>query len=274
MVASPKVVRYSGDAAPEQALTDCLSQAFAGYNGWAWMMGDSAGAECSSWLIARQTRAILDTPNAVVFAVHADDDPSGVVAAAFLIRCPSSAPPPPHTLLEKARLLWNLGPRIALRGSSFGATVAQLQEHDASGEHFKVSFVGVVPHMQGKGLASQVLRAMLDTVDSEDLPCYLFTANDRNEALYSKYLTRPKQINLFFCLLISVIWSASHGVTWNQRMITLYFWVRTGQRYGFVTRSRRPMGAIASGPLAGEEMVLRSMLRPATGVKVRDGEQS
>lgn len=219
--AGMQVAQYAGDAAPVQALTNCISQAFAGYNGWAWMMGDSAGAECSTWLLARQIRAILDTPGAVAFAVPIVCDAGSVemAAAAFLIRCPSSSPPPPPTLLEKVRLLWNLGPRIALRGSSFSAAVAELHEHDASGDHFKVSFVGVLPHMQGRGLASQVLRAMLKAVDAEGLPCYLFTANDRNEALYAKY--------------------------------------------GFATRSRRPMGAVASGPLAGEEMVIRSMLRPA-----------
>ena len=64
------------------------------------------------------------------------------------------------------------------------------------------------------------MTAMLETVDAEGLPCYLFTANDFNEEFYT--------------------------------------------RRGFVTHSRRGMGVINAGPHAGEEMVVRSMLRERT----------
>jgi GNAT superfamily N-acetyltransferase len=115
--------------------------------------------------------------------------------------------------------VWNLGPRVASPNHPFGDAVGELQAQDAgaAGEHYKVSFVAVLPHMQGRGLATSVLRAMLATVDADGRACYLFTANDRNEAMYA--------------------------------------------RHGFATRSRRPMGAGAGA--AGEEMTIRSMLRPA-----------
>ena len=217
------VRQYSGADAPVQALTRCVSQAFDAYNGWTWLMGEYAGTACSAWLLEAQISSILSKPAARAYAIpiSCDGDVVGVSAVAFLSSCQTAAPPPAPGLLERAKLAWNLGPRIALRLSEFNAAVAELHAQDAAaaGAHFKISFVGVLPHMQGRGQASRVLRALLETVDSAGLPCYLFTANDRNEAMYAKL--------------------------------------------GFVARSRRSMGPIAAGPYAGEEMVIRSMLRPA-----------
>ena len=218
------VAVYTGETAPARALAQCVAQAFAGYNGWEWLMGEHVAAPCSSWLLERQISKMLTSKPAVAYAVPVtcDGEPVGMAAVAFLIRCPARAPPPPPpSFREQAALVWTLGPRIALRLNAFNAAVGRLHEQDAAadGEHYMISFVGVLPHMQGRGLASQVVTAMLATADAERRPCYLFTANDRNEAWYA--------------------------------------------RHGFVTRSRRSMGAITAGAHAGEEMVVRSMLRPA-----------
>ena len=221
------VTQFSGReaAAPVQALAQCVAQAFEAYNGWCWLMGDYAGDACSMWLLQRQITGILSSTASTAFAIPigCDGNTVGMAAVAFLIRCPSPLPaaPPQKSLVEMATLAWNLGPRIALRLTEFEAAVTQLQAQDAGdvGEHCKISFVGVLPHMRGRGLASQVMKAMLAAVDAEGLPCYLFTANDRNEEMYKKL--------------------------------------------GFTTRSQRSMGASAAGPSAGEETVIRSMLRPA-----------
>ena len=220
-----EVTQYSGAAAPKQALVSCVDQAFAAYNGWTWMMGDYGGSKLSAWLLEEQITAMLGNPACVAYAISCDGDDVGVAACAFLIRCPSAAPPPPPGLLERARLAWHLGPRIATRLGAFNGAVAQLHEQDAAGDHFKISLVGVRPHLQGRGLATQVMRAMLATVDEAGLPCYLFTANERNEAMYT--------------------------------------------RLGFSTRSRRSMGVAAAGAHAGEELVVRSMLRAAARVRGR-----
>ena len=219
------VTRWSGADASVPRLACCVHQAFEAYNGWQWTMGDHAGAECSLWLLQRQITAIMSNPGAVAYVIPmaCDGDTVGVAAVAFLIRCPSASPPPPPSLLERARLAWNLGPSIASRLSAFNNAVAKMHEHDAAteGEHFKISFVAVLPHMQGRGLASQVMRRVLADVDAERLPCYLFTANDANEQMYAKR--------------------------------------------GFGTRSRQSMGVNVAGVYAGEEMVIRSMLRPRCG---------
>ena len=222
MRVSPTVTQYSGATAPVRELALCVARGFADYNGWQWMMGAHAAAPCSSWLLDRQISKMLTSKPAVAYTVPitCDGDLVGVAAVAFLVRCSPSAPPaPPQTLLEQASLLWNLGPRIALKLSQFNAAVGALHDRDAAGEHYMISFVSVVPNQQRQGLASKVMKAVLATVDGEELPCYLFTANDFNEQWYT--------------------------------------------RHGFVTRSRRGMGAITAGPHAGEEMVVRSMLRPA-----------
>ena len=194
------VTQYSGAAAPVQTLSSVVAQAFGSYEPWAWSFGNFSTAPCSSWLLERQIRTLLTCKGAVAYAipVSCDGDEIGAAAVAFLVRCQTAAPPPPPSLGEKITLVWNLGPRIALRLEEFNEVVNTMHEMDAAevGAHYMISLVGVAPHMQGRGLASQLLKAVLAAADAESMAVYLFTGNDRNEAMYAKYgfSTRSRRI--------------------------------------------------------------------------------
>ncbi|KAK3287017.1 hypothetical protein CYMTET_5455 [Cymbomonas tetramitiformis] len=84
---------------------------------------------------------------------------------------------------------FRLGIRITKRLLSFGSAVDAMHERDTLdiGEHFLLSHVGVLPTLQGKGLAGGMLKEILVDVDKAGLPIYLYTGNDRNEEMYKKY---------------------------------------------------------------------------------------
>ena len=47
--------------------------------------------------------------------------------------------------------------------------------------------IGVAPEHQGKGYARILLKAMLNRLDSEKMPCFLETQTEKNVALYGRY---------------------------------------------------------------------------------------
>ena len=185
------VALYSGPSAPASRLASVVAQAFASYEPWVWSFGDYAGAPRSSWLLDRQIGSMLEQRPAVAHAVpvKCDGDEAGFAAVGFLVRCTDASAPPSPSLAEKLTLLWTLGPRCALKLNEFNHAVHELHAADAAdvGEHFMVSLVGVLPHMQGRGLARQLMESMLATADRENMPVYLFTGNDRNEAMYTRF---------------------------------------------------------------------------------------
>ena len=189
MVLSEHVVQYSGAGAPVPALASTVARALESYEPWRWSFGDYSAAPCSLWLLERRICSMLLQNPTVAFAVPmCDGDETGAAAVGFLVRCPTAAAPSSPPLLEKLTLVWNLEPRIALKHKEYNGVAHEMHERDAAdvGEHYMVSLVGVLPHMQGKGLARRLLQAMLQTADADGLPVYLITGNDRNEAMYAR----------------------------------------------------------------------------------------
>ena len=96
------------------------------------------------------------------------------------------------SMCEKARggLLgapFRLGMSITQRSLAFSSVVDAMHKEDTHNiEHLFMSHVGVVPAMQGRGLAGRVGREMLADADKVNLPMYLYTGNARNEAMYAK----------------------------------------------------------------------------------------
>lgn len=54
-------------------------------------------------------------------------------------------------------------------------------------KHWYLAFIGVDPNQHGKGLASALIKPMLERFDSEGLPCYLETATEKNVAIYEHF---------------------------------------------------------------------------------------
>jgi len=67
------------------------------------------------------------------------------------------------------------------------SVIAKMHKKQANFPHWYLSSITVDPKYQGKGYASTLLRPMLARIDSEGLPCYLETQNERNISLYEHY---------------------------------------------------------------------------------------
>jgi ribosomal protein S18 acetylase RimI-like enzyme len=53
--------------------------------------------------------------------------------------------------------------------------------------HWYLTFLGVEPEAQGRGVAGQLLAPMIDRLDRERLPAFLETAQPRNVSYYRRY---------------------------------------------------------------------------------------
>ena len=54
-------------------------------------------------------------------------------------------------------------------------------------QHWFLQAIGVDPGYQGKGYAGRLLKPMLARIDSENMPCYLDTEEERNVSIYQHY---------------------------------------------------------------------------------------
>jgi len=70
------------------------------------------------------------------------------------------------------------------RGRALGAKLATYHPRMP---HAHLSFLGVSPHAQGRGVGSAMLKAMLAPVDAQGLPAYLEASKARNVALYQRH---------------------------------------------------------------------------------------
>lgn len=63
----------------------------------------------------------------------------------------------------------------------------EFRERYATGPHYYLSTIGVVPEAQGRGLASRLIRPFLDAADGEDVGSYTETMTPSNVPLYEHY---------------------------------------------------------------------------------------
>jgi ribosomal protein S18 acetylase RimI-like enzyme len=79
---------------------------------------------------------------------------------------------------------------VALRGGLVRALRTQAQiEHLHAGQstpHWYLGYLGTRRDRQGEGLGTQMLRAVLAGADTDGVPAYLESSNERNLALYER----------------------------------------------------------------------------------------
>ncbi len=97
------------------------------------------------------------------------------------------------------RTLWNLIRSVPLsvtfglirsggsRMKFVGEYIDSMHMRLAPFKHWYLCILGVDPLFQGKGYAGKLVRAMLDRIDEEGLPCYLETMTEKTTRLYEHF---------------------------------------------------------------------------------------
>jgi GNAT superfamily N-acetyltransferase len=89
-------------------------------------------------------------------------------------------------LAASLRLLPLLPPLLPRLGRIAQVT-ARIEAAHPRVPHFYLSVLGTDPAAQGRGVASALLRPVLDRCDAERLPAYLETSTRRNVAWYARH---------------------------------------------------------------------------------------
>ena len=81
-------------------------------------------------------------------------------------------------------VLMSFGKAGASRMAHPGRYIDAMHKRYAPFRHWFLFQVGVAPEMQGKGHAGKLIRPMLARMDTEGLPCYTETMDEKNVSLY------------------------------------------------------------------------------------------
>jgi GNAT superfamily N-acetyltransferase len=176
-IAAPPLVRRA-NAADAPALAHALALAFDDDPVTAWLMPRPAGR------IGRLERAFREV-NVRRFALphgHAQIAIGGAGAALWI--------PPDKVHVSRVQMLRML-PAIAWHhGRAFPRLMQFVSALDAvhpHAPHYYLPQFGVVPEMQGRGIGSALLTAVLDRADDEGMPAYLEGTTERSRALYERH---------------------------------------------------------------------------------------
>ena len=97
--------------------------------------------------------------------------------------------PPPFNVL-RAGWPWlplRCGTTYLWRDARMERRYDKLREELAPKPHMYLALLAIDPPFQGRGLASKLLRPMLQRLDNQRLPAYVETQNLKNVAMYSHY---------------------------------------------------------------------------------------
>jgi len=81
----------------------------------------------------------------------------------------------------------HFGPRGFARLVDYDNVARRLHHEHAPMPHWYLAAIGVVPERQGQGIASALMRPMLERADAEGMPCYLDTHLPQNVRLYERH---------------------------------------------------------------------------------------
>ena len=68
-----------------------------------------------------------------------------------------------------------------------GEYVEKAHKRLAPSNHWYLQTIGVDPKFQGKGYAGRLIRPMLAKIDTQHLPCYLETFEEKNASIYEHF---------------------------------------------------------------------------------------
>jgi GNAT superfamily N-acetyltransferase len=74
-----------------------------------------------------------------------------------------------------------------LKMMRIGEYVEKVHKRLAPAKHWYLQTIGVGPKFQSKGYAGRLIRPMLAKIDSQHLPCYLETFEEKNASIYERF---------------------------------------------------------------------------------------
>lgn len=116
-------------------------------------------------------------------AAYVADDAGGGLIGGCLVLPPGGWQTPLSVDGRTAlRWLWALGTKLP-RANRF---VRVAEEHHPVEPHYYVRWVGVRPHLQGRGLGAALMQPALDICDQEGVAAYIEASTERSAALYQR----------------------------------------------------------------------------------------
>jgi ribosomal protein S18 acetylase RimI-like enzyme len=85
------------------------------------------------------------------------------------------------------KLVRLLGTNTISKMNRVSSHAVRLRKQYLPGPHWHLFPLAVDPKYQGKGYASALMRPMLDRIQSEGLPCFLETTDEKNVSLYEHF---------------------------------------------------------------------------------------
>jgi ribosomal protein S18 acetylase RimI-like enzyme len=107
----------------------------------------------------------------------------GAAAAAMWARPDEWRDPALQALKELAVLV----PGVGMRAARVMRGLIQVESRHPKPPHWYLAVLGTHPDRQGEGLATQLLHAVLDDCDRDEVPAYLETGTERNVAFYTRH---------------------------------------------------------------------------------------
>jgi len=84
-------------------------------------------------------------------------------------------------------MAFKMGKGGIARAMRYTAYASAVRKRHAPFRHWYLQSIGVAPEFEGKGYAGALLKPMFARMDTEHLPCYLETENQKNVPLYEHY---------------------------------------------------------------------------------------
>ena len=109
---------------------------------------------------------------------------AGETAAVAMWARPDEWRDPPLQALKELAVL---APGVGLRVGRVMRGLVQVESRHPKPPHWYLAVLGTDPDRQGEGLASSLLRTVLEECDRDEVPAYLETGKERNVGFYARH---------------------------------------------------------------------------------------
>lgn len=172
---------YPAQKSDIRALSEVAADAYRDYPLHNWFSGGSYDEKASELILSMSLRSMLD--GAVIYADS--DELNG-----FAIWLPSGftgSKTVPFLVSGGIKLIFHSGPGIVGRLLTYENFAMKLKKELTGHNDWYLYNLSIKTSAQGKGIASKLLRPMLELCDNEKTTAYLETNKEKNVGLYEHF---------------------------------------------------------------------------------------